>query len=140
MLAKTCSHSIGVDETVPLTTRRASFSTTSIRSVCALSSHTGAPYSATENTNDSAVVRSTLASAPYVVPASLRRRFTLGFVLAAVRVLFSLNVSVLSNVMPKYFGLKSWCSSMPSKSTRSFLFARKLHRWKADTIVFPGFG
>src|SRR5687768_11375425 len=73
VLAKTLSHSTGVEATEPVMTRRASF-TASTGCVCALAIQNGAPYSAAGYTRTRAEVRRTDVLAPHVDPANFRKR------------------------------------------------------------------
>lgn len=52
----------------------------------------------------------------------------------------TLNVSVRSNVIPKYLGQKLWFILTPPNSTSSFFLSWLLLRWNAHTSIFTGFG
>ena len=60
----------------PVTMRKASLISLSIRCVCALRLHTGAQYSAVKQTRARVVMRKVVASAPQPVPANRRIRAT----------------------------------------------------------------
>ena len=65
--------SVGVGRRHPVTMRKASFKTLSIRRVCALRHQIGVQFSAVDHIRDMEAVRSVLAPAPHPEPASQLR-------------------------------------------------------------------
>lgn len=116
------------------------FGWVSIFLACLFWVHTGAQYSATEYTNESAAILNVSAPAPHPVPINFVNRLFLILIFCVNFSICGPYVRDQSKVIPRCFGAGLCCTLSPSNVIFIVVDACLLFRWKIIDSVFCGFG